>query len=318
MKEKVFSPVCGNSLMRGVFSTLDKVLDSSAPVFVTGETGVGKEVVTDYIHRNGNRAEYPCLKINCAALPKELIESELFGSIRGSYTGSHSTQEGLFRSAGRGILVLDEIGEMDIKAQTKLLRVLQDKLVRPVGGVKDFDIHCRVIASTNKDPLQSIANGKLRSDLFYRLNVVRIEVPSLSDRGEDIPLLAKLFIEKYSKEEGKEIRCSIEPDLFKFLSKLSWPGNVRQLENEIRRVIIMNEGEEISPSNFDFVRPEKLLANLTLFERNERSLILKVLGETKGDKLRASSRLGIGRQTLYNKISKYEMDDEIRLVKKIS
>ena len=213
-------------------------------MLITGESGTGKEVIADLIHALSPRSKNKIIKINCAALPRELIESELFGSVKGAFTGAHSDREGLFRQAEGGTLLLDEISEMPIDTQSKLLRVLQDQEVRPVGGKVSYKTNCRLIASTNRKPEEAIKDGKLREDLFYRISAISVHLPPLRERREDIMPLANAFLKRFAAQANHVI-SGFTPGAVERLTGFEWPGNVRQLQNEVQRAVLLNEGNEV-------------------------------------------------------------------------
>jgi transcriptional regulator with PAS, ATPase and Fis domain len=264
-------------------------------------------VVTDLIHALSPRAKGPLIKINCAALPRELIESELFGSVKGAYTGAQSDREGLFRQADGGTLMLDEISEMPIDTQSKLLRVLQEKEVRPVGGRTTYKTNCRLVAATNRQPEDAIKAGKLREDLYYRISAISIYIPPLRERRDDIVPLATSFLKRFAAQANRPLG-GFTPAAAELLRNFDWPGNVRQIQNEIQRAVLMCEGNLVDVADLS-VRPVTTEgepdANLTIMEAMERNTILQMLRETGGNKLETAKRLGIGRQTLYNKIKTY-------------
>lgn len=298
--------------MKGVVAMVERIAPNTASVLITGETGVGKEVVADLIHEKSRRRK-PFVKINCAALPRELIESELFGSLKGSFTGALNDRDGLFREAGDGMILLDEISEMPVETQAKLLRVLQDFKVRPVGGLTFFPISCRVIASTNRPPEQAIREGKLRRDLFYRIGAVRIHIPPLRERREDIVPLAKAFLKESAEESGRSA-MSFTKKAESFLFALDWPGNVRELQSAVRLSVLMTDNGSLDVGDFLPQFGNKSLeslvvrSDLSAMEEGEVNLILSALNECKGNKFNAAKKLGIGRQTLYNKIKGYGLD----------
>jgi two-component system, NtrC family, response regulator AtoC len=304
------SPVFQSAAMKTVVRTLERVAPSDVSILITGESGVGKEVVTDLIHAMSPRSRGPLVKINCAALPRELIESELFGSVKGAYTGAQSDREGLFRQADNGTLLLDEISEMPIDTQSKLLRVLQEKEVRPVGGRTNYKTNARVIAATNRVPEEAIQSGKLREDLYYRISAISIAIAPLRERREDILPLANSFLKRFAAQANRVIN-GFTPAAAELLRKTDWPGNVRQLQNEIQRAVLMCDGATVDIHDLSISAPASGMeddANLTLMEAMERSTILQMLKETGGNKLETAKRLGIGRQTLYNKIKAYNIE----------
>jgi transcriptional regulator with PAS, ATPase and Fis domain len=247
--------------------------------------------------------------VNCAALPHELIESELFGSLKGAYTGAQADREGLFRQADGGTLLLDELSEMPIDTQSKLLRVLQEKEYRPVGGRVSYKADCRIIASTNRVVEEAIRDGKLREDLYYRISAITISLTPLRDRREDIMPLANAFLKRYAAQAGRVI-TGFTPAVSERLRKYDWPGNVRQLQNEIQRAVLMCEGSVVDVSDLSVTSTPVTQTDeeLTLMEAMERNTIVQILNETRGNKLETARRLGIGRQTLYNKIKAYGIE----------
>lgn len=306
------SPVFNSSEMKEVVRTVERVAPSDVTILICGESGTGKEVIADLIHAMSNRSRGKIIKINCAALPRELIESELFGSVKGAYTGAHSDREGLFRQAEGGTLFLDEISEMPIDTQSKLLRVLQDQKVRPVGGKVDYQTNCRLVAATNRNPEEAIKDGKLREDLFYRISAISVNLPALRNRRDDIMPLATAFLKRFAGQADRVIKGFTQSAVDR-LTGFDWPGNVRQLQNEIQRAVLLCEGEMVDGADLSFTRtrPEGVESqdtNFTLLEGVERNAIIQMLKETNGNKLEAAKRLGIGRQTLYNKIKAYGIE----------
>ena len=302
------SPIFHSAQMKTVMRTVERIAPSDVSVLITGESGTGKEVVADLIHTLSTRSKGPFIKINCAALPRELIESELFGSVKGAFTGSQGDREGLFRQAESGTLLLDELSEMPIDTQSKLLRVLQEKEVRPVGGRTSYKTDCRIIASTNRTVDEAIKEGKLREDLYYRISAISVHLPPLRDRREDIVPLARGFLKRYASQADRPL-TDFTPEAVERLKRFEWPGNVRQLQNEIQRAVLMSDGKAIDANDLSISDAPPAEngddANLTLMEAMERNKIIEVLKETGGNKLETARRLGIGRQTLYNKIKAY-------------
>jgi len=281
-------------------------------ILITGESGTGKEVIADLIHTLSPRSKGRIVKINCAALPRELIESELFGSVKGAFTGAHADREGLFRQAEGGTLLLDEISEMPIDTQAKLLRVLQDQEVRPVGGKTSYKTNCRILTSTNRKPEEAIRDGKLREDLFFRINQICVYLPPLRERRDDIMPLAGAFLKRFSAQANRSI-SGFTVAAAERLTAFDWPGNVRQLQNEIQRTVLLCEGTEVDAADLSITSvrtggEEGMDTNFTLLEGVERNAIVQMLKETGGNKLEAARRLGIGRQTLYNKIKAYGIE----------
>jgi two-component system nitrogen regulation response regulator GlnG len=310
-----------------IFKTVGRVAGSDVPVLVTGESGTGKEVVARVIHGASPRAERAFVAVNTAAIPRELLESELFGHERGAFTGAVESRVGRFREASGGTLFLDEIGDMPVDLQAKLLRVLQNGEVTPVGGRRAEAVDVRIIAATHRDLDAAVAAGTFREDLLYRLRVVPIHIPPLRERREDIPLLARHFAERYADELGVEPRLLSDAALAR-LTAHPWPGNVRELENAVRRALVLASGDVLLPEDFDFLgerprragaRPE--LSDLVreearavlasgaqnvyhlLLDRIERPLLEAALAHTDGNQIRAAALLGINRNTLRKKIS---------------
>lgn len=304
------APIFQSPSMKKVVRDIERVAPSDVPILITGESGTGKEVIADLLHNLSPRNKGPHIKINCAALPRELIESELFGSVKGAFTGANVDREGLFRQAEGGTLFLDEISEMPIDTQSKLLRVLQEKEVRPVGGRTSYKSDCRIIAATNRPTAEAIKSGKLREDLYYRISAIAVFLPPLRERREDILPLANAFLKRYGSQAGREI-TGFTPEASEALRANDWPGNVRQLQNEIQRAVLMCEGTVLDTRDLSIVNQASAPENspdLTLMEAMERNTIIQMLTETGGNKLETAKRLGIGRQTLYNKIKIYGIE----------
>jgi DNA-binding NtrC family response regulator len=308
------SPIFGSPVMQEVIRTVERVAPSDVTVLITGESGTGKEVIADLLHAMSHRRSGRIIKINCAALPRELIESELFGAVKGAYTGAHTDREGLFRQAEGGTLLLDEISEMPVDTQSKLLRVLQDQEVRPVGGKTSYKTNCRVIAATNRKPEDAIKEGKLREDLYYRISAISVHLPPLRERREDIMPLANAFLKRFAAQAKRPI-TGFTPAAIERLMAFDWPGNVRQLQNEIQRAVLLCEGPLVDAADLSITAVKVAGAggeaqdtNFTLLEAVERNTIIQMLKETGGNKLEAAKRLGIGRQTLYNKIKAYAIE----------
>ncbi|MBK8230239.1 MAG: sigma-54-dependent Fis family transcriptional regulator [Candidatus Eisenbacteria bacterium] len=304
--------IIGNSEeMHKVFKMVDRVAATDATILVYGESGTGKELIAREIHYRSHRAGGPFVSINCGALPKELLESNLFGHMRGSFTGAIKDQAGLFTVSENGTFFLDEVGEMAPATQVKLLRALQEREIIPVGGTKPIKINVRLIAATNADLEKEVSEGRFRTDLFYRLNVIPISLPPLRARRDDIPLLVDHFLSRFAPGEGKRITR----EALDALCRYDWPGNVRELENVIERAVIMNEGGPVQNSDLGEKvvqgpnRKGRLVIDtpcLTL-EELEREYIVKVLQYTAWQKKRASEILGINPSTLYRKLIAYGM-----------
>jgi DNA-binding NtrC family response regulator len=303
------SPVFQSPAMKSIVRTVERIAPSDVSILITGESGTGKEVIADLIHNLSPHSKGPLIKINCAALPRELIESELFGSVKGAFTGATADREGLFRQAEGGTLLLDEISEMPVDTQSKLLRVLQEKEVRPVGGRTSYKADCRIIAATNRATDDAIKAGKLREDLFYRISAISVHLPPLRDRREDIMPLANAFLKRYDAQAGRNI-SGFSDAAAEALRAFDWPGNVRQLQNEIQRAVLMCDGHTVEEKDLSIMAATTAKDNpdLTLMEAMERNTIIQMLKETNGNKLETAKRLGIGRQTLYNKIKMYGIE----------
>jgi len=306
------APIFQSAALQSVVRTIERVAPSDVTILITGESGSGKEVIADLIHSLSVRAKNRIIKINCAALPRELIESELFGSKKGAFTGASADRQGLFRQAEGGTLFLDEISEMPIDTQSKLLRVLQDQEVRPVGDTSSYKINCRIIAATNRKPEEAIKDGKMREDLFYRISAISVHLPPLRERRDDIMPLANAFLKRFAAQANRTLR-GFTTQAVERLTSFEWPGNVRQLQNEIQRAVLLSEGPEVnvtdlSISDIKFVPTEGHDTSFTLLEGVERNAIIQMLKETGGNKLETAKRLGIGRQTLYNKIKAYGIE----------
>jgi DNA-binding NtrC family response regulator len=308
------SPIFRSQSMQQVVRTVERIAPADATVLITGESGTGKEVIADLIHALSPRCKNRIIKINCAALPRELIESELFGSVKGAFTGANADRDGLFRQAEGGTLFLDEISEMPIDTQSKLLRVLQDQEVRPVGSKTSYKTNCRIIAATNRKPEDAFKDGKLREDLFYRISALTVYLPPLRERRDDILPLADSFLKKFSAQANRDLR-GFKPEAIERLISFDWPGNIRQLQNEVQRSVLLSEGDEVALSDLSVSATrsasgaiEESDSGFTLLESVEKNTIIQTLKEANGNKLETAKRLGIGRQTLYNKIKAYGIE----------
>jgi DNA-binding NtrC family response regulator len=307
-------PVIGqNPLMLQLKVLAQKIAATSASVFVQGESGTGKEVFARYIHQHSDRHDKPFLALNCAALPEGLLESELFGHEKGAFTGAIKSKEGKFELANHGTLLLDEITEIPIHLQAKLLRVLQENEVDRVGGRHPVAIDVRVIATTNTDAEQAVSEGRFRKDLFYRLNVIPLKIPPLRSRLDDIPLLAQHFLEKYTRVHKRQA-AKITAATVRKLQEHSWPGNVRELENVIQRSVLLSTTDELTPECllFDSSPDSSPVSdgNLELMpiSEMERLMIDKALNKVQGNRTRAAEILGISVRTLRNKLNEYRQN----------
>jgi DNA-binding NtrC family response regulator len=296
--------------MQRVYRLIEKVSQHNYPVLVLGESGTGKELVARSIHFSGPRRSKPIVPVDCSALVPTLIESELFGYVKGAFTGAIHTRQGLMEVANSGTLFLDEIGDLPVDLQAKILRALQEKEIRPVGSTDRVPLTVRIIAATNRDLDAAVRQGNFRQDLYFRLNVVQIKLPPLRDRKGDIPLLVNSFLEKFSGPESEPRRVS--EDVMARLMAYDWPGNVRELENAVERAVALGSGPILHvgdlPTNLQHSNGERLLHGdeLLPLEELERRAILRALREARGDKLAAARLLGIGKTTLYRKLKQYD------------
>jgi two-component system response regulator HydG len=297
--------------MQNIFEMIDRVATSTSNILITGESGTGKEVVAKAIHQRSNRAAKNFVGINVTAIPDTLLESELFGYAKGAFTGANEDKKGLFEEAEGGTLFLDEIGDMDMALQAKILRVLQERTLRPVGSNQSKTVDVRLIAATHKDLKKGIANGTFREDLFYRLAVIPIAVPPLRHRVEDIPLLANHFLNKYSLMNGGRV-TGFSQEAMQKLMALHWPGNVRELENLVERLVVLSKNTIIQPSdipNGDAKGLENFFgqstSDLPTLEELEKRYITLILEKTGSKKEKAAQILGINRRTLYRKEREY-------------
>ncbi|HXU49149.1 MAG TPA: sigma-54 dependent transcriptional regulator [Candidatus Binatia bacterium] len=310
--------------MRAIFELIQNVAPQNSRILITGESGTGKELVARAIHENSARAKAPFITINCGAFPETLLESELFGYVKGAFTGANENRRGLFQAAHGGTLFMDEIGNMSVTMQVKLYRVLQEGKVRPVGSTEESDVDVRVIAATNKNLEKEIAEERFREDLYYRLSVIPIELPSLRERPEDIPLLAREFLQRFSKAMGKSIE-GIEPEAMRRMEVYEWPGNVRELENTIERAVALESGKRISVESLpDRIRnhfgetvpenghngdgnalPEDGLNLEEHIQQIERAYLLAALERSGGVRTRAADLLKISYRSFRHYAKKY-------------
>lgn len=313
----------GNSrVMRSTLDAVEKIATSEGTtILIEGESGSGKEMIARYIHNISSRKDGPFIAINCGAIPKELAESELFGSEKGAYTGAgDKTRIGKFELADGGTILLDEIGELSLDLQVKLLRVLQEKKFFRLGGTKEISVNVRIIAATNKDLRQAVADKTFREDLFYRLNVATLHIPPLRERKEDIPLLTFAFIDEFNKALNRYIK-KVSPEVLEMLQIYSWPGNVRELRNTIERAVLLSSGDELKPENLSFLEKSKQNQN---FDDNEyflrvpktgikmdqvvRDLIIQTLEITDGNQIQAAKVLGISRSKLRYRMEQLKIE----------
>jgi len=297
--------------MERLLETVGQVSLAEATVLITGESGTGKELIAGAIHFNSPRKDKSFVKINCAAITETLLESELFGHEKGSFTGADRRKEGKFRYADGGSLFLDEVSEMSVAMQVKLLRVLQEREFTRVGGNEVIKVDVRIIAATNKNLLEEIDTGRFRDDLFYRLNVINLNVPPLRERKEDIPLLTHHFLTMFSEKNNKQIQ-GFTPQAMDRMLKYEWPGNIRELMNVVERAVVLSRSQYLDEHNLSLMeKPEfyskEVVPGNTSLEEVEKATVLKTLEATGGNKSEAARRLGITRRTLHQKLRKYGM-----------
>lgn len=318
-----FSNIIGNSnAMKTVFDRIRKAADTKSTILILGESGTGKELLAKAIHFNSPRREGPFVVIDCGAIPENLLESELFGHLKGAFTGADKAKKGLFEEADKGTVFLDEIGELPLDLQSKLLRVLQESTIKRVGDTKPIEIDIRIIAATNRNLEEEAKQGKFRQDLFYRLNVVPLQSPALRQRREDIPLLASFFLKKYAKEYKRPVQ-TIDPHVMERFKAFEWPGNVRQLENLIEQMVVMSESSTLTMENLppplsdgNPVEPpvvptdswdlKQAIEKITSY--TEECMIRKALQHTQNNKTKAAELLGISRRALIYKVQEYKIE----------
>jgi DNA-binding NtrC family response regulator len=300
-----------NSEMNRLLQEARDIADSQASIFIQGESGTGKELFARYIHYNSNRKDRAFVGINCAALPEALLESELFGHEKGSFTGALFRKKGKFELANHGTILLDEISEMDIQLQSKLLRVLQEREIDRIGGISPISIDVRIIATTNTDIKKQLKDGKFREDLFYRLNIIPFHLPPLKERKDDIPLLANHFIEKYNRIDKRTVKGLTE-EAMQALMSMPWKGNVRELENIVERAILMCKGDLIDTKDLFMTEKNKQIEETKYtfiptvsVKEMEKKVIFHALDQTNGNRTHAAEILGISVRTLRNKLNEY-------------
>src|SRR5262245_51483300 len=312
-----YGRIVGNSPgIRSLYRVIEQAAPTAASVLIWGESGTGKELIAQTIHEMSPRASFPFVAINCAAIPETLLESEIFGHEKGAFTGAHDRRTGVFELAHRGTLFLDEIAEMQPATQVKLLRVLQERSFRRLGGRQEQTVDVRVIAATNRDPIEAVRDGKLREDLYYRLNVFTIDLPPLRDRRADIPLLIQRFLNEFNNVNEKAVKA-IDQEAMQTLEQYPWPGNIRELRNIVERATILAEGDFIGVRHLPpllVTRGEETLPTMTLtpgttVDEAERRLILLTLDHTRNNKTRAAEILGISLKTLHNKLNRMKEEE---------
>jgi DNA-binding NtrC family response regulator len=303
-----FESMIGQSKsMQEIFDLIQDIAPTGSTVLITGETGTGKELAARAIHTHSPRSEGPFVSVNCGSIPEHLMESELFGHLKGAFTDAKETKKGRLELAHGGTLFLDEIGEISMRMQIDLLRVLEDRVFYRVGGTQPIEIDFRVIAATNRDLEEAIKNGTFREDLFYRLNVISLQMPSLRERKEDIPLLAEHFLHRFSQETNKAVEL-ISREATDEMMLYEWPGNIRELENAIERAVVVCKGPKIMPDDLPIFRPEYICIppSNTLVEV-EKAHIQQILNDNQWNISRSAAILGIDRSTLYGKIKRYNI-----------
>lgn len=315
-----YSDIVGRSKqMQNIFEMIEAVAKSDANILIVGESGTGKELIANAVHFNSHRAKGPFVKVNCAALPKELIESELFGHTKGAFTGAARDKEGLIARANGGSLLLDEIAEMPLELQPKLLRALQERVFYRLGSERPVEVDFRLICSTNRQPPEAVRAGLLREDLYYRISTITIEVPPLKERAEDVQLLADHFLRTFAGKYSKPV-YGFSQSAVSSMYNYHWPGNVRELESAIERAILLSKGELIEPTDLPFTALETPVMSAAhnndfhvpqdmKLEEIEREVIYQTLKRTKGNKQAAANVLGIYRPRLYSKIRKYNLTE---------
>ena len=323
-RQFAFDNIIGASAkMKEVFATIRQIADTRSNILVCGDSGTGKELVARAVHYNSSRADKPLVVINCGAIPEQLMESELFGHVKGSFTGAIADKKGLFEVASGGSVFLDEIGELSLHLQVKLLRALQERKVKRVGGLKEIDVDTRLIAATNKDLEEEVAHGRFRDDLYFRINVIQITLPCLRERKDDIPLLAHFFLEKYNDELGKAIQ-GFSVEAMDFMMLYGYPGNVRELENIVERAAAFEQSEWVTPSSLparlvgaadglsvDLSIPDSDDFNLDHYvEEIERKFIVEAMTACGGSVTDAAHKLGLSFRSMRYKLSKYGIRKE--------
>jgi len=312
IEKQRFGEIVGScSSMQEIFKVVAKVATVDVPVLIVGETGTGKELIAREIHIRSHRRSGPFVAINCGAIPENLMESEMFGYVKGAFTGAYCTRDGKFHAANNGTIFLDEIGELPQGLQVKLVRVLQDKEVLRVGATKPEKIDCRILAATNKNLEKEMAEGRFREDLYYRLNVVKISLPPLRERGDDLVLLARYFLAKYAAEMGRT-GLEFSQDAIQAIKKHPWPGNVRELQNRIKKGVLMCDSHLLGPADLEF-EEETLGKVMTLVEAKEefqKRYILEALKRNRGNRTKTAEELGVDPRTIFRYLEK-ENDEEI-------
>ncbi len=299
-----------SKVMEKTIKIAEKAAKTSAPVLIQGESGTGKELMAKFIHNKSNRNKHPYIAINCAAIPEHLLESELFGYEKGAFTGANTAKPGKFELANNGTLVLDEITELHPTLQSKLLRVLQEREVDRLGGLKSISVNVRLISITNKDIEELVKDGNFREDLYFRINVIPIKIPPLRERKSDLEYLTNYFLNIFKEENGKK-GLTVSDKTMELIMNYSWPGNVRELQNVIQRAVIFSEGDKILPSDLFLTESKldvKLPDELMSLQDMEKRMIIYALRKTNGNRKNAASILGISERTLRNKVKEYQLN----------
>jgi DNA-binding NtrC family response regulator len=310
-ESEAFGMIGRNPKMLEIYETIRATAKSDAPVLIEGESGTGKELIASAFHTESNRSDRPFIRINCAAIPHDLIESELFGYKKGAFTGADKDKRGLIEATGGGTLLLDEIGEMPAHLQTKLLRVLQERKLRRVGDEQEIKVDFRLVSATNRDTLKATEDGGLRQDLYFRISTIKLKVPPLRERHDDLALLAERFLIRFAEKYGKPIR-GISQAAFAMLSRYDWPGNVRELESVMERSVLFCQTEKIMPENFpEQLQTDRMSASLCVIppfmtlDEIEREAIAQTLERTSGNVKKTAEILDLHRPTLYRKLRKF-------------
>ncbi|RMH42291.1 MAG: GAF domain-containing protein [Deltaproteobacteria bacterium] len=310
LEQMRFGDIVGASpAMQDVFRKIEKVAGTDISVLITGETGTGKELIAREIHSRSQRRDKPFVTINCGAIPENLLESELFGHVRGAFTGAVANKQGKFQAADGGTLFLDEIGEMPLALQVKILRAIQEKVVVRVGDTRPEAVDIRIVAATNRDLEQEIAAGRFREDLYYRLNVVNLHLPPLRDRGEDVLVLARYLLGRYAREYGAKVR-GFSPNASVAIRKYHWPGNIREMENRIKKAVVLAEGPMIGPDDLGLTADElpRILPLAEAKEKFQRDYINEVLALNNGNRTKTARDLGVDPRTIFRHLEKEEQD----------
>jgi len=293
--------------MKDVFRKIEKVAPTDISVLIAGETGTGKELVARRIHALSNRAEGPFITINCGAIPENLLESELFGHVKGAFTGAVATRQGRFQAADGGTLFLDEIGELPLQLQVKLLRALQEKTVIKVGDTRSESVDIRILSASNRNLEEEIKENRFREDLYYRINVVNLQLPPLKDRGDDLPAIAKYLLSKYAAEFESKVK-GFTPAAMVAMRKYTWPGNIRQLENRIKKAVVLADKTHLGPEDLD-LKPEDIEPVMPLTRAKEefqKRYIAEVLARNNGNRTKTARDLGVDPRTIFRHLEKME------------